>query len=316
VGKRGIGALEYEPAIETKKSESNINIADLLEVANAVYCKKEKQSLRLNDYRKSLSTLLRISSSVGGARAKALIAINSKTKEIKAGDILHKGGYKYYLIKFDGLKDGKEIEPGGYGILEYIYHKMAVDAGIEMAQCKLLKENGRAHFLTERFDRKNGKKIHTQTLCAITGIDFRIPNLIGYEDIFRVMNLLKTDYCEKKQLFRRMIFNVLAFNRDDHTKNFSFTNDDGIWKLSPAYDLIFAYDPKNFWLKNHNINDKKKNSKISKEDILSVGKQFGVKKTETIYAQVKDAVFRFNDYAVRHNLPENQRIAIWNVIKK
>jgi serine/threonine-protein kinase HipA len=148
----------------------------------------------------------------------------------------------------------------------------------------------------------------------MTGTDFRKPNLIGYEDIFRLLNFLKTDYSQKEQLFRRMVFNVLAFNRDDHTKNFSFMYSDGIWRLSPAYDLTFAYDPSNFWLKQHNINVNGKNDGISKKDILSVGGQFGVKKADSIYSQVKEAVARFNDYAVKYNLNDDMRIAVKNVL--
>ena len=300
IGKRGMGALEYEPAFDHKNIDSDINIIDLLEVANAIYFKKEKETIPLNDYHQSLSTLLRIGSSVGGARAKALIAINEETQEIKAGDILQEGNFKYYLIKFDGLKDGKEIEPNGYGILEYIYYKMAIDAEIEMTNCKLFTENGRSHFLTERFDRKNGKKVHIQTLCAMAGVDFRQPNLISYEDIFRILNLLKMDYREKEQLFKRMVFNILAFNHDDHTKNFSFMYENGEWKLTPAYDLIFAYDPENYWLKNHNININGKNHDITKEDMLTVSENFGIKKAEKIIYYISEIVHNFNYYADKY----------------
>jgi len=314
VGKRGMGALEYEPAYEQNYTDSEINIADLLEVANTVYFKKENETVPLNDYHQSLSTLLRIGSSVGGARAKALIAINEETQEIKAGDILQEGDFKYYLIKFDGLKDGKVIEPNGYGILEFVYHKMAVDAGIEMTDCKLFTENGRSHFLTERFDRKNGKKIHSQTLCAMAGVDFRQPNLIDYTDIFRILNLLKTDYNEKEQLFRRMVFNVLAFNHDDHTKNFSFIYETGKWKLSPAYDLIFAYDPENYWLKNHNININGKNHHITKEDILAVGERFGIKKADKIMFNISEIIHNFNDYADKYHYPTAKKEMINNIL--
>jgi len=309
IGKRGMGALEYEPAFEQDGSDKDINISDLLQVANKIYFHKENEAVPLNDYHQSLSTLLRIGSSVGGARAKALIAINEKTQEIKAGDILQGEGFEYYIIKFDGLKDGKEIEPGGYGILEYIYYKMALDSGIEMSDCKLFAENGRNHFLTKRFDRKDGKKIHIQTLCAMAGVDFRQPNLIGYEDIFKILNLLNMDYSEKEQLFRRMVFNVLSLNHDDHTKNFSFMYQDGKWKLAPAYDLIFAYDPDNYWLKNHNININGKKCDITQEDILAVGEKFGIRKGEVILRDIKDVVRSFKDYAERYGYSGAPQIA-------
>jgi serine/threonine-protein kinase HipA len=314
VGKRGMGALEYEPTLEPKKTNEILNIPDLLNVANEIYFRKENESFPLNDYNQSLSTLLRIGSSVGGARAKALIAVNEKTQEIKAGDILQEGNFEYCIIKFDGLRDGKEIEPNGYGILEYIYHKMAIDSKIEMSDCKLIKENRRSHFLTKRFDRKNGEKIHIQTLCAMAGVDFRQPNLIGYEDIFRILNLLKTDYSEKEQLFRRMAFNVFAFNHDDHTKNFSFMYEDGKWKLTPAYDLIFAYDPNSYWLKNHNININGKNNNITQEDILSVGEKFGIKKSKSISSDIKEIIQNFRYYADKYQYPKEKALEIDNVL--
>ncbi|GBU21696.1 hypothetical protein R80B4_01596 [Fibrobacteres bacterium R8-0-B4] len=314
VGKRGMGALEYEPAIEPQSINEKIDISDLLQVANDIYFHKENTALPLNDYHQSLSTLLRIGTSIGGARAKALIAINEETQEIKAGDIMQEGDFDYYIIKFDGLKDGKEIEPGFYGILEYIYYKMALDSNIEMSDCKLITENGRSHFLTKRFDRKNGGKIHTPTLCATADVDFRQPNLIGYEDIFRILNLLETDYRDKEQLFRRLAFNVLAFNCDDHTKNFSFMYENGRWKLAPAYDIVFAYDPQSQWLKHHNININGKNDNIAKDDILAVGESFGIKKAECILRNIGDAVRNFRYYADKYRFPKDRAERICEIL--
>jgi serine/threonine-protein kinase HipA len=227
---------------------------------------------------------------------------------------LQEGNFEYYIIKFDGLKDGKEIEPGFYGVLEYIYHKMALDCGIEMSDCKLLAENGRSHFLTKRFDRKDGNKIHIQTLCAMANVDFRQPNLIGYEDIFRILNLLGADYREKEQLFRRMAFNVLAFNRDDHTKNFSFMYENGKWKLTPAYDLVFAYDPNSYWLKNHNININGKNNNITKDDLLAVGEKFGVKKAECMLRDISEVAGGFKSYADKYRFPKDRAEIIGEIL--
>jgi len=316
VGKRGMGALEYEPSFEREDFNDDISISDLLAVANEVYFRKTDEAIPFGDYTQSLSTLLRIGSSVGGARAKALIAINEQTQEVKAGDILQGEGYEYYLIKFDGLKDGKEIEPGGYGILEYVYHKMAVDSKIDMTECRLLSENGRSHFLTKRFDRKGGRKIHVQTLCGLAGVDFRQPNLIGYEDVFRILNLLNLDYSQKEQLFRRMVFNVLAFNHDDHTKNISFTYEDGKWRLAPAYDMVFAFDPESFWLKNHNININGKNSNITADDLLTVGGKFGIKKSAGILADTGEVIRNFRHYADKYRLPKAKTDAIDSVLQK
>jgi serine/threonine-protein kinase HipA len=316
IGKRGMGALEYEPAFEREDFNGDISIADLLTVANDIYFRKIDEAIPLNDYTQSLSTLLRIGSSVGGARAKALIAINEKTQEVKAGDIIQGEDFEYYLIKFDGLKDGKEIVPGGYGILEYIYHKMATQSKIEMTECKLLTENGRSHFLTKRFDRKGGKKIHVSTLCGMAGVDFRQPNLIGYEDVFRILNLLNMDYTQKEQLFRRMVFNVLAFNHDDHTKNISFIYEGGKWRLAPAYDLIFAFDPENYWLKNHNLSINGKTNNITADDILNVGDKFGIKKKERILAGIREVVRNFKHYADKHCYPATKANMIDQVLQK
>ena len=315
VGKRGMGALEYEPSYEREDFNDNVSIADLLTVANEVYFHKTNEAIPLNDYSQSLSTLLRIGSSVGGARAKALIAINEKTQEIKAGDILQGEDYEYYLIKFDGLKDGKEIEPGGYGILEFIYHKMAVDSKIEMTECRLLAENGRSHFLTKRFDRTGGNKIHTSTLCGMAGVDFRQPNLIGYEDVFRILNLLNMDYSQKEQLFRRMVFNVLAFNHDDHTKNISFMYEGDKWQLAPAYDMVFAFDPESYWLRNHNININGKNNNITTDDILTVGEKFGIKKKEGILADIAEVIRNFRYYADKYSYPKIGANAIDQILQ-
>ncbi|GHU69649.1 toxin HipA [Bacteroidia bacterium] len=314
VGNRGMGALEYEPAIKGKLHDTRIDISDLLEVANKIYFKREYESVPLNDYHQSLSTLLRIGSSVGGARAKALIAINEKTQEIKAGDILHKGNFKYYLIKFDGLKNGQEIEPNECGILEFIYHKMAVDCGIEKTECQLFRENGRSHFMTERFDRPNGEKIHIQSLCALTGVDFRQPYLIDYEDIFRVLNLLQTDYKDKEQLFRRMAFNVVAFNHDDHTKNFTFIYQNSKWKLAPAYDLIFSYDPNSYWLRKHNIKVNGKTENIIHKDLLTIAEKVGIKNAEKILKDVLNVVSEFVSYAERYNYSKEKTQIIGEVL--
>ena len=315
IGKRGMGALEYEPAFEREDFNDDISIADLLAVANEIYFRKTNEAVPLNDYGQSLPTLLRIGSSVGGARAKALIAINERAQEIKAGDILQGEGFEYYLIKFDGLKDGKEVEPGGYGILEYVYHKMAVDAKIDMAECRLLVENGRSHFLTKRFDRKAGQKIHVQTLCGMAGVDFRQPNLMGYEDVFRILNLLNMDYTQKEQLFRRMAFNVLAFNRDDHTKNISFIYEDSSWQLAPAYDMIFAFNPENYWLKNHNLSINGKINSITEDDILAVGGKFGIKKKEYLLADINEVVRNFRHYADKYDYPKVKADAIDRVLR-
>lgn len=312
---RGMGALEYEPIIESKRNNGLVKVNELLEIVNQIVFAKEESSVPLNDYHQGLETLVQIGSSAGGTRAKAVIAINEETNEIKAGDIHQGKGFNYYLIKFDGLKDGLEITPQGYGIVEYTYYQIAKLCGIIMTDCKLYSENGRSHFMTQRFDRNpDGSKNHIQTVCGLTGIDFDQQGLFSYEQLHRMTLALTNDKEQVEQLFRRMVFNVIGLNNDDHIKNFSFMIKDGKWQLTPAYDLTFAYHPTHPWLKRHSIFINQKLMGIELRDILQLASDFNIKNADDIIKQTIASFQEFSSLAQQNGLDSIRREKVNSLI--
>ena len=209
-------------------------------------------------------------------------------------------------------------DPLGYGKIEYAYYLMALDCGISMMESRLMTENGRSHFMTKRFDRKNNQKIHMQTLCGLAHFDYNLPGAHSYEQTFQIMRQLKLSFTDMEQLFRRMVFNVLARNQDDHTKNISFLmNSSGNWSLSPAYDVTYAYNPTNFWLKSHQMSVNGKRDNINLEDLLLVGQSASIKKAKLIIEEVQNVLLNWKKYAqiakmdnVQTNLIENQILKI------
>lgn len=242
IGKRGMGGLEFEP-VEPKVNSgaTKVEIDNLIHIAQDILSNRQSFHTNLSeDDQKALFEILKIGTSAGGARAKAVIAYNPDTGEVRSGQAEAPKGFTHWLIKFDGVKDdqlsvgsGPLGTSSGYGRVEMAYHLMAVDCGIEMTECRLLEENGRAHFMTRRFDRAPGKgKLHVQSFCAMQHYDFNEINSYSYEQLFQTMRRLHLPYPQAEQLFRRMVFNVLARNCDDHTKNFSFVMDKtGQWEL-------------------------------------------------------------------------------------
>lgn len=301
IGQRGMGALEFEPVEpKPKNTSTRIEISNLIEVAEQILTGKKDFTANLSeDEEKALFEILKIGSSAGGARAKALIAYNEKTELVRSGQTNAPEGFEHWLIKFDGVSDSQFGASKGYGRVEMAYHNMAVAAGINMMECRLLEEKGRAHFMTKRFDRERGKeKIHIQTFCAMRHFDFNEVNSFSYEELFETMRILLLSYPEAQELFRRMVFNVMSRNCDDHTKNFSFMmNKSGDWSLSPAYDVCHAYRPGSDWVSQHalSINGKRKN--ISRSDLLSVGRQMNIKNSKEIIEQVSRTVSNWNIYA-------------------
>lgn len=301
IGSRGMGALEIEPAYpKTDNNSSNIEIESIIEIAEAILSGRRDFKTRLSEIEeKAVLDILKIGSSAGGARAKALIAYNLKNGEIRSGQANAPKGFTHWLIKFDGVTDKQFGSSHGYGRVEMAYYLMAIDAGIEMTECRLLEENDRAHFMTKRFDREpaNGK-IHVQSFCAMQHYDFNEVNYFSYEQLFETMRFLGLPYPQAEQLYRRMVFNVMGRNCDDHTKNFAFTMDKtGNWKLSPAYDICHAYRPDSEWVNHHalSINGKRKN--ISKDDLLEVAFQMNVKKPEKIILQIAEIIGNWRTYA-------------------
>jgi len=310
-GKRGMGALEYKPAIHPSgnyKSEP-LEIKELITLANEILNERSSMSGNLKEDRESsLLNIIKVGTSAGGARAKAVIAYNEQTGEVRSGQAAVPENFTHWIIKFDGIKQKELGDTKGYGRIEFAYYKMAVDCGISMSTCKLLEENDRAHFITKRFDRLSGnEKIHLQTLCAIAHFDYNDPNSYSYEQAFQVMRQIRLPYPNAEELYRRMVFNVIARNLDDHTKNISFLMDNtGEWKLSPAYDVTYAYNPESRWTRRHQLSINGKRDEISKEDLLKVGKEMNIKKAKDIIDNVKDVISNWNIYAKDCNIPKSQ----------
>ena len=312
-GSRGMGALEYEPVIPIFEDTSEIlEIHELIKFAkNAL---KKKKDLKINIHRKipeGLKQIIKVGTSAGGARAKAIIAYNEKTGEVRSGQIKNLHDYEYWIIKFDGVTNSKLGDPKGYGRIEYAYYLMAKECGINMSYSKLLEENGRAHFLTKRFDREGTNKLHMQTLCAIAHFDYNDSAYYSYEQAFQVIRQLKLPYTENEELYRRMVFNVIARNQDDHTKNISFLmNESGIWSLSPAYDVTYAYNPSNIWTKRHQLSINGKRDNITREDLLKLAINVNVKKPSSIINNIIEKVSSWNKYALKAGVPKEQINAI------
>lgn len=301
IGERGMGALEFEPVQpKSKNTSTKIELGSLIEIAEEILSGRKDFTMNLSESEeKALFEILKIGSSAGGARAKALIAYNEATGEVRSGQASTPKGFEHWLIKFDGVSDSQSGVSMGYGRVEKAYYDMAIEAGIHMMESRLLEENGRAHFMTKRFDREHGKgKIHVQTFCAMRHYDFNEVNLYSYEELFETMRMLSLSYPEAQELFRRMVFNVMSRNCDDHTKNFAFImNKSGEWKLSPAYDICHAYRPDSGWVSQHalSINGKRKN--IERQDLLRIGKSMNIKNAEEMIDKISSVVSNWSTYA-------------------
>lgn len=311
IGTRGIGALEFEPVIisESKRTFS-VEIENLVDIAQKMLSKKEAFSTNLNkDEEKALLDILRIGTSAGGVRPKAVIAYNQKTGEVKSGQTNAPNGFEHWLIKLDGVSDVQLGKSSGYGRVEMAYYNMAIDCGIEMMPSRLLEENGRAHFMTKRFDREGGSiKHHIQTLCAMKHFDYNLLTSYSYEQLFQTMRELKMPYPAAEQMFRRMVFNVLARNCDDHTKNFSFRlKKGGVWELAPAYDICHAYQPKHAWVSQQILSINGKRTDITKNDLLTVGQSIKNKKALEIVSEISDTVSNWKKYALNVNVEPKLR---------
>lgn len=279
-GVRGMGALEYKPAAGPEYNlGEDINVEKMVEFASEVLSDKESRKLSA-DEEIGYSQLVQLGTSAGGARAKALIAWNEETQEIKSGQIDAGDGFDYWLIKFDGVKkngDHNLNDSVEYTLIEYAYYLMAIDAGIEMEKCIILEDGNRHHFMTKRFDRSGNKKLHMQTLGALTHIDYNYPGLCSYEQAASVLKQINPSIKGVEELFRRMAFNVIMVNQDDHVKNISFLMDkNGSWKLAPAYDITFSYDVNNRWLKAHQMLVNGKVDDIVVGDLIAAGKNMGL----------------------------------------
>lgn len=306
IGNRGMGALEFEPStLPAQEQGQLLELSSLIETTKKLLESREQFETHTDQtMRDVMLNVLKMGTSAGGARPKAIIAYNESTGMIRSGQTLQNAGFEHWLIKFDGVNDTQFGETFGYGRVEMAYYAMAIDAGIEMAECRLIEEEGRAHFMTRRFDRVNGtEKLHMQTFCALQHFDFNNVSSYSYEQLFQTMRQLRLTYTEAEQLYRRMVFNVLARNCDDHTKNFAFLMDrEGKWSLSPAYDICHAYRPDSVWVSQHclSINGKRKDFVL--DDFLEIAKQNSIRNPQGIIQEVQEIVSNWMDYAGKYKV--------------
>ena len=314
IGKRGMGALEIEPTILKQNVNTfSVEIDSLVEIASKMLSKKEAFVANLkSEEEKAMREILKIGTSAGGAHPKAVIAYNEKTGEVRSGQTRAPEGFEHWLLKLDGVSEVQLGATHGYGRVEYAYYLMALDCGIEMMPCRLLEENGRAHFMTRRFDREGSyTKHHIQTFCAMKHFDYNRVNSYSYEQLFQTMRELKLTYAEAEQMFRRMVFNVIARNCDDHSKNFSFILKQGDrWRLAPAYDLCHAYRPGSEWVSRHALSVNGKRENITREDLIVIGRSIRNKKAEEIIDQVNDTVHNWNYYADKAGVDKDKKVSI------
>lgn len=324
-GTRGMGALEFAPATGPRPRRSTkVQIDALVTLASDILTHRNaiRGSFTPEHRNGALQEILRVGTSAGGARAKAIIAWNPETNEVRSGQVTAPEGFGYWLLKFDGVSGNrdKELEdPKGYTVIEYAYSLMAKAAGIEMTECRLLEEGGRRHFMTRRFDRtSDGGKIHMQSLAALAHLDFNAAGAHSYEQAFDVIRRLKLPMHAVEQQFRRMVFNVVARNQDDHVKNIAFLMDQqGTWSLAPAFDLTYAYNPDGTWTKSHQMTINGKQDEFTLDDFRACAVTAGLKRgrADTILDEVRAAVVRWPEYAVEAEVRASQRDQIRSTLR-
>lgn len=313
MGKRGLGALEFRPARgpTTSRGSTAIVLSELVDSARrAVHGELDDDPHAVA----ALKQLISVGTSAGGARAKATVAWNPETNEIRAGQFDVDPGFEHWLLKFDGIgKDDELGESQGYGRIEYAYYLMAIQADIAMSPCRLLEEGGRAHFMTKRFDRDGNSKLHTQSLCGMAQLDYRAKGVHDYSQALGVMRQLKMGPEAFEQAFRRIAFNVMATNCDDHTKNFSFIlREQRHWELAPAYDLIYAYNPKGEWTYQHLMSVNGKFDQVRRDDLLTLADRFQIGAASRVLAEVRTAVASWPEFARQARVPKGATDRIHN----
>ena len=319
-GKRGMGALEFIPSTGPVAGVNEIDVNEMAEFASEIL--SGKKSAKLSDRELSLAKLMEIGSSAGGARAKAVIAWNQQTGEIHSGQTEPGEGFKQWLIKFDGVdgngdrgvKDSRQ-----YTRIEYAYYLMATTAGIQMQECRLLKKDDRYHFMTLRYDRKEGDKKHVQTLAALNHFDYNQPRICSYEQYASIATRLNPSLQELKQLYKRAVFNCIAINCDDHVKNFSFMMDrKGNWKMTPAYDITFAYKPNHQWIGSHQMTLNGKSSEIEVKDLLEFGHNIGLSESfcKTSIDEIANVIEKWMSFAAQCEISEERAMEIGSMLNQ
>ncbi len=316
-GERGMGALEFAPATgPVARQSTHIEVDQLVALASEILTHQNdlQASFTAEGRAEALRDILRVGTSAGGARAKAVIAWNPKTNEVRSGQVKADQGFEYWLLKFDGISGNKDKEledPRGYGLIEYAYYLMALECGIEISECRLFKENGRSHFMTRRFDRlADGKKLHMQSLCALAHYDFNMAGAYSYEQALLVMRQLQLPMQAIEQQFRRMVFNIVARNQDDHVKNIAFLmNKSGEWSLSPAFDMIYRINPSGAWTASHQMKMNGKRDNFTKADFNACAKSASMKRGRAakIVAEVQATVSKWGSFAEKAGVPDEVR---------
>jgi serine/threonine-protein kinase HipA len=325
VGERGMGALEYIPTMGPRvATEHQIDVAALVDLASDILSDRRnlKSSFETSSRKRALADILRVGTSAGGARAKAVVSWNPATNDVRSGQIEAGDGFEYWLLKFDGVKGNKDKEledPLGYGLIEYAYYRMALDCGINMSDCRLLEEGGRTHFMTRRFDRlEGGGKLHMQSLCALAHFDFNEPGVYSYEQALYVIRKLELGMDAVEEQFRRMVFNIVGRNQDDHVKNIAFLMDQqGRWSLSPAFDMTYSYNPAGEFTSSHQMMLNFKTDNFTLGDFKSCAKGAAMKRgrAETIIEEVRAVVTNWRDYADEVGVNPEQRDKIQQVLR-
>lgn len=316
IDSRGMGALEFKPALRGSPTrDEELNLATLVDFSNRVLAERAnlKVELKGEDDRKAMQDILRVGTSAGGARAKAVVAWNRETNQFRSGQVSTPAGFEHWIIKFDGVSNNRDKElatPLGFGKVEFAYSLMAARAGIHMTECRLIPEGGRSHFMTRRFDRDNtGGKIHMQSLGAMAHADYNQPALYSYEQAIQVMKRLSLPREDLEQFVTRAIFNVAARNQDDHVKNIAFLMDRrGDWRVSPAFDVTYAYDPHGAWTGQHQMSIQGKRDGFLREDLIQLASLAGMKprRAAALLDQVLAAVASWPEFAAAAGVEEDR----------
>jgi len=302
-GSRAMGALEFMPPITRHMDQAvDVDIDEMVRLVREIVIHRKRLGVSLTNDEQgnqdAMLDILRIGTSAGGARAKAVVAYNEDTGKVMSGQAGVPKGFNHWLLKFDGASDIELGDTTGFGRVEYAYYQMAKAAGIDMMESRLLEENGRAHFMTRRFDRVDGVRYHLQSLCAIAHYDFNMAGAYGYEQALMIMRKMKLSKKEQIRLYRSMVFNVVARNQDDHTKNIAFLmNQDGEWSLSPAFDMMYSYNPSGKWTNQHQMTVNGKRDRFTREDLLDVAASSNLSGAEQVIQEVQDAVNQWPDFA-------------------
>jgi serine/threonine-protein kinase HipA len=317
IGARGIGALEYRPTLgPTRAPADDLQVSELVKLASDVLAEREglTTTLEAGDSQEAIRDIFLVGSSAGGARAKAVIAYHPQTGVVRSGQLDAPDGFEHWLLKFDGVDSHREVgDTHGYGAIEYAYAKMALAAGVQMADCRLLEEGGRRHFVTRRFDRVGNEKLHMQSLAGLEHFDFKQAGAYSYEQALLVIRRLGLSHAAIEEQFRRMVFNIVARNQDDHVKNIAFLmRQDGQWALSPAFDMTYAYNPSGIWTRQHQMSVAGKRDGFTVEDLRACAQTASMKRgaADRILKKVSAAVADWPRFAAEAGVPTDRAAAI------